>query len=82
MGRIGAELKASPEDTIEEVLDFTYRTFDRHSLEHDTIENNLGVTTTDYQRYRYDAENEGKDVESDTSYTHEFGSDDRTLTRP
>ena len=79
LGKVGAELKASPEDTIEEVLDFTYRTFDRHSIEHDTIENNLGVTTTDYQRYRYDPENEG-DVESDTSYTHDFVGNDRTLT--
>jgi len=78
MGQAGAELKAGPDDTLGEVMSFSYRTFDRHSLEHDTITNNLGVTTTDTQRYRYDPENEG-DVESKTSYEHAFGSPDRTL---
>ncbi len=79
MGKLGAELKAGPDDTLAEVLDLSYRTFDRHSLEHDTIANNLGEVTTDYLRYRYDPENEG-DVESTTSYAHAFGSDDRRLT--
>lgn len=79
MGRVGAELKAGPEDTLEEWLLFFYRTFDLNSLERDTIANNLGVRTTDTQRYRYDPGSHG-DVESRSTYTHAFGSDDRKLT--
>ena len=76
MGKLGAELKATPDDTIEEVLDFTYRTFNRHSLEHDTIENNLGVTTTDYQRYRYDPD--GSDSIRRNSKRHDILSGPRS----
>ncbi len=79
IGKVGAELKAGRSDTLSEVLDFSYRTFDRHSLERDTISNNLGAVTTDYERYRYDPENEG-DVQSTTSYSHAFGGEDRMLT--
>jgi len=79
LGRAGIEYKAGPKDVWREDMDFSYRTFDRHSLEHDTIANNLGVATTDYERYRYDPENEG-DVDSTTSYEHDFSGQDETWT--
>ncbi len=78
-GQAGVDYKAGPDDKFRESVDFSYRTFDRHSLEHDTIADSLGVATTDYQRSRYDPENEG-DVDSTTSYEHDFSGDDRVLT--
>ena len=79
IGQAGIDYDASPHDKLKEAFDFSYRTFDRHAVERDTVENNLGVVTSDYQRLRFDPENEGN-VQSKSTYEHDFGRDDDTLT--
>jgi outer membrane receptor protein involved in Fe transport len=78
IGQIGLEFGAGPMDRLREVVDFSYRTFDRHVVEHDTLTDNLGITTTDYLRLRYDPENEGN-FQSKSTYEHAFGGYDRKL---
>jgi len=60
-------------------VDFSYRTFDRHGIEHDEVENNVGAVTSDYLRLRYDPEREGN-VQSKSTYEHKFDHDQQDLT--
>ncbi len=79
LGEAGTDYGPGPEDKLREVVDFSYRTMDRVAIEHDVSANNLGAVTSDFQRVRLDPEVEA-DVQSQSSYEHDFGSPDDALT--
>jgi len=79
LGQAGVDYDADPDNKLTEVVDFTYRTFLRIADEHDVAADNFGVVNTDYVRARSDPEREGN-VQSRSTYEHDFGSPDETLT--
>ncbi len=79
LGELGLDFKTAPEDSLKEVVDVYYRIMSRFAIEHDTVNDPLGTVASDYQRVRVDPENEG-DVNSKSTYQHNFGRDDDTLT--
>lgn len=76
--RAGIEYNATKSDKLGEALTMDYRTFIRRAAELDTSTFG-GAVTTAYDRLRTDPGYE-RDVESKTTYEHDFGSDDRALT--
>ena len=79
LGQGGIDYAPTAGNKFREVMDFSYRTYERHAVEYDLAENNLGVVTTQYERLRMDPEREGN-VQSCSSYEHDFGSPDDSLT--
>jgi outer membrane receptor protein involved in Fe transport len=79
IGQAAFDYTPDTHNKLSESVDFSYRNFLRHALEHDVQANDQGTVTTDFFRYRYDPEVEGN-VESNSTFEHDFGRKDEVLT--
>ncbi len=78
MANGGIDFSPTKADKLGEKVTYSYRTFDRHSAELDTSSVG-GTVTTVYDRLREDPEYE-RDVESKSTYKHDFGDEGHALT--
>lgn len=77
IAELETEYQLNKDDKVTETLNYTHRTFHRHSDE--STGSVIGGVPGLYDRLRDDPENE-QDVETDTAFEHAFGRDDHTLT--